>query len=85
MARLMEPLGKVIASSFLTILLSSCGDEGGSGSKPVANVFARKVYSTMNRNESIRIISNTEIEHSDRHGNLVGSYTREGNKIRAVF
>lgn len=87
-------MGKVNASFALVavvLLLSSCGD--GNNSKPAHGVvppqasqaFSSKTYSTMDRTKEIKIISGTEIELSEKQRNLVGSYTREGNRIRAVF
>ena len=83
MARLLAQLLQLFTGAVFALLLSSCGS--GSGSQSAIKAFASKIYSTMDRKEEIRIISGTEIEFSKHEGNFVGSYTREGNKIRVVF
>ena len=77
-----RPVAQLFAGAVFALLLSSCGS---GGSQSASKAFASKIYSTMDRKEEIRIISGTEIEFSKHEGNFVGSYTREGNKIRVVF
>jgi hypothetical protein len=74
---------KITALTALCLFVSSCGD--GTSNAPVANAFAKKFYSTLDKKHTIRIISATEIEESGPEGNYVGSYTTEGKKIRAVY
>ena len=65
-------LQRVIFTGLTILIIFSC-----SQSSP-------KTYYARGRRQSIKIISSTEIEISSGGNNVVGSYTREGNRLRAV-
>lgn len=75
------------------LFLSSCGDGGGSSSgakdrPPVpsaASAFAKAEYRSRNHTKTVRLMTASEIEYSEGRDNCVGSYAKEGNKIRAVI
>lgn len=50
-----------------------------------SSAFAKKSYYALGRRQAIKIMSSTEIELQLGDDNIVGSYEREGNRIRAVI
>jgi len=72
-------------------MVLSCGqafqpEQAASGqSSRASDAFAKTSYYTRGRRQSIKIMSSTEIELSESGSNFVGSYTREGKRIRAVI
>ena len=84
---------QILTIAFCVLILSSCGSgnttspaNGSPTNNPPASVaFATKVFQTADKSDSIRFISSTEIEFTEHKTNVVGAYTRQDNKIRAVF
>lgn len=78
--------------AFALFIGSSCGQRGSTEQSAntqsagmVSDTFAKKTYYTHGRQRSIRIMSSNEIELSTGGDNLIGSYTRDGDKLRVVL
>lgn len=87
----MQHRSAIISFVFLLVSLSACNENpsvGGAdhteGTSIAADSFAQRSYYAEGRRRSVRLVSSSEIELSDGERNVVGTYTREGKRIRAV-